>query len=108
MKKAILCLATVGLLAGMSVCLQGQVIPIDDFDHMNPALPGWTKADLSAGQPWGPGDYDPSSGALRVYHSGSELVPPGTPFRDDRHVRPVECLHRPAVLQWLPAGENPD
>ncbi len=80
MKKAILCLATAGLLAGMPVCLQGQVIPIDDFNLMDPALPGWTLVDLSAGQPWGPGDYDPSSGALRVYHSGSELVPPGTPF----------------------------
>jgi hypothetical protein len=66
-------------LVGISPCVYGQIL-IDDFDHMDPTLPGWTLADLSAGQAWGPGEYDPSSGALRIYHSGSELVPPGTPF----------------------------
>ena len=64
----------------MTAYLHGQAIPIDDFDHMDPTLPGWTLADLSGGQPWGPRVYDPSSGALRIYHSGDELVPPGTPF----------------------------
>lgn len=55
-------------------------IPIDNFDHRDPTLPGWTLADQSAKEPWGPGDYNPSTGALRIYHTGAELVPPGEPF----------------------------
>jgi hypothetical protein len=68
------------LVMGVTTYLHGSVIPIDNFNAMDPTLPGWTKVDLSAGQPWGPGVYDPSSGALRIYHSGSELVTPGAPF----------------------------
>ena len=108
MKKAILCLATAGLLAGMPVCLQGQVIPIDDFDHMNPALPGWTLADLSAGQPWGPGDLRPEFRRPASVPLGERAGPAGDALRDDCHVRPVERLDRPAVLKRLPAGEDPD
>jgi hypothetical protein len=67
------------IMLGLSAFAHGQVIPIDDFNHMNPMLPGWSLVDLSAMQPWGPGIYDPSSGALRIYHSGG-LVPPGEPF----------------------------
>lgn len=65
----------------MTPCSAGQIIPLDDFEARDPALPGWVLADLSAAQPWGPAVYDPSSGALRVSHSGAELVPPGTPFQ---------------------------
>ncbi|MAT70528.1 MAG: hypothetical protein CMJ58_13505 [Planctomycetaceae bacterium] len=60
--------------------LDAAVIQVDNFDHGDPTLPGWTLFDLSAGQPWGPGAYDPTSGALRIYHTGSELVTPGAPF----------------------------
>jgi len=81
MRRVISMVAFLMLATGMNTCLYGQAILIDDFDDMDPALPGWTKVDLSTGQPWGPGVYDPSSGALRIYHSGEELVPPGTPFQ---------------------------
>ncbi len=75
-------LMIVSIALGLAGIARGQVIPIDDFDHMDPTLPGWTTLDLSNGQPWGPGSYDPSSGALRISHSGSALVPPGTPFAE--------------------------
>ena len=80
MRNLLLGALAFGLVMGTVTRLQAEVIPIDNFDHLNPALPGWTKADLSTGQAWGPGAYDPSSGALRIHHTGSELVPPGTPF----------------------------
>ena len=48
--RACCALAMVSLI---SIVASGQVIPIDDFDDMDPTLPGWTLADLSAGQPWG-------------------------------------------------------
>ena len=69
--------------AGVIVCLmaiiaQGQVIPIDDFDDM--VFEGWTTLDFSEGQPWGPGAYDVSNGDLRMFHTGSTPVPPGTPI----------------------------
>jgi len=70
------------LLMGVASYAPGQVIPIDDFNDKDPSLPGWSLVDLSDNpvQPWGPGSYDPSSGALRVYHTGDVLVPPETPF----------------------------
>ena len=82
--RHLMCLlaGALALMLGTTAGVNGQtVIPIDDFSHMDPALPGWTKIDLSANQPWGPGEYDPSSGALRIYHSGSDLIPPDTPFQ---------------------------
>ena len=82
MRRTTSCLATCALVLGVTTWLHGQVIPIDDFDHMDSSLPGWTTLDLSNGQPWGPGSYDPSSGALRISHPGSALVPPGTPFAE--------------------------
>jgi hypothetical protein len=72
--------AALGIALTVTAFAHGQVIPIDDFDDMNPKLPGWTLADLSAGQPWGPGDYDPSSGALRISYEEGQFAPPGTPF----------------------------
>ena len=76
--------AALALVLGTTAGLHGQtVIPIDDFDHMDPNLPGWTLVDFSSiptVKPWGPGIYDPNSGALRIYHSGDELVPTGQPF----------------------------
>jgi hypothetical protein len=81
MRRTISCIAAVALILGTTACIHGQTeIPIDDFDDMDPNLAGWTKFDLSAGQPWGDGIYDPSSGALRIYHTGGVPVPPGTPF----------------------------
>ncbi len=80
MRWSTLSLAVSALILGMAPCLHGAVIPLDDFSAMDPTLPGWTKVDLSDGQPWGPGDYDPSSGALRISHSGTALVPPGVGF----------------------------
>lgn len=80
MRSLISCAVALGMVIGTAASLEGAVFPIDDFDHMNPALPGWTLADLSASQAWGPGVYDPNSGALRIYHSGDDLVPPGEPF----------------------------
>lgn len=80
MRRSIAGILILGLAIGAATRVGGAVIPIDDFDHRDPALPGWTLADTSVNQDWGPGVYDPSSGALRVYHSGSELVPPGESF----------------------------
>jgi hypothetical protein len=80
MRSTLFGILVLGLAVGAAASLEGAEISIDNFNHGNPALPGWTLVDMSAEQPWGPGVYDPTSGALRIYHSGSELVPPGTPF----------------------------
>jgi hypothetical protein len=75
-------LAVSVLVFGGITSAHAQLIPIDDFDDMDDTLPGWTLVDFSDGQPWGPGSYDPSSGALRVSHTGDQLIPPGTPFTE--------------------------
>ncbi len=41
------------IVLNVAIFVQGQVIPIDDFDDM--VFDGWTTLDFSAGQPWGPG-----------------------------------------------------
>ena len=80
MRKSFLWALGLVLISAPAVRSIATEIPIDNFDHMDLALPGWTLADLSAEQPWGPGIYSPSTGALRIYHSGDELVPPGESF----------------------------
>lgn len=79
MKNTFVGSMVLGLMLVASPMLWATVLPIDDFDD-GFDLSAWTPVDTSIGQPWGPGVYDASSGALRIYHSGDELVPPGEPF----------------------------
>ncbi len=74
--KSLRQVTALALMLGLTGLVHGQVIPIDDFD--DGVFDGWTTLDLSAGQPWGPGSYDASNQDLRISHSGSDPVPPGT------------------------------
>ena len=53
----------------------GQPVLIDDFDDLNDD--GWTRQDLTVGQPWGPGAYDAGSGNYRFVGAGNA---PGGPM----------------------------
>ena len=80
MRKTLCWALAFTLVSGSAARSTATVIPMDNFDHADKNLPGWTLADQSAGQPWGPGVYSPITGALRIYHSGHHWVPPGEPF----------------------------
>jgi PEP-CTERM motif-containing protein len=69
------CVAAVTLAMGVAACAHAQLIPIDDFDDGNDD--GWTHYDFTAGQAWGPGIYDASSGEYLLQGMGP--VPPEDP-----------------------------
>ena len=75
MRKIILSSLALGLLVGPATMLQGTVILIDDFDDGNDD--GWHYADTTLSEPWGPGIYDPNSGAYLLQGSGP--VDPNAP-----------------------------
>ena len=49
-----------------------ETILIDDFSDGNDA--GWTRIDSNAGQAWGPGTFDASSGAYQLGTTGEVPV----------------------------------
>lgn len=79
--------------------LNGQEIPIDDFEG-EPPLGGWTLIDNTTGTPWESGAFDVieetgGNHVLRMHFAGSELQPPGTPLTplvaiwNDSFVNPI-------------------
>ena len=65
------------LVFAMSSPTSAYTVLIDDFNDGNDD--GWTHVDSNAGQPWGPGIFDPSSGAYFFGTTG--IVPEDAPGR---------------------------
>gem|GEM_PF-701690 len=62
----------------VSCCRTATAQLLDDFSAPVLDETNWLKIDLNEGRPWGPGNYDTSSGALNMRTTGAVPVP--SPF----------------------------